>query len=104
MEARLAAPESDGAPLRAHLQAAARQGQIDEQLREVSQPIPRAGAALWDAFLAMRSAAIDGIVTHGDIVAWQQLSHVRLSPWEVETLLCLDRVARDTEAKHRPKP
>ena len=94
---RLSVPQGDGAPLRLHLQRAQAAGYPDPMLAESLQPLPEAVEALWHAFLTLRSAN-DGPVSHAELVAWQQLNGVRLSPWEIETVLCCDRVARDAEA------
>lgn len=92
----LSVTQGDGAPLRAHLQRAAAAGTRDARLVSSQQALPRTLQPLWDAFLALRSAA-KGPVSHSEICAWQQLNGVRLTPWEVETVLCCDRVARETE-------
>ena len=92
----LSVPQGDGAPLRVHLQRAAAAGVRDPLLLASKQALPRALEALWSAFLALRSAC-KGPVSHAEICAWQQLNGVRLSPWEVETVLCCDRAARDIE-------
>lgn len=93
----LGARQGDGTALRVHLQRAAASGAIDPRLQQSQKPLPPSVAALWDALLELRSASA-GPVSHQGIQAWQQLHQVRLSPWEVETILCCDRVARDVEA------
>ena len=94
---RLSVPQGDGAPLRLHLQrAAAACIERDPMLIASLQPLPPTVEALWGAFLALRSAS-KGPVTHGELCAWQHLNSVRLTPWEVETLLCCDRAAREAD-------
>jgi len=92
---RLSARQPDGSTLRQHLQAAAASGMVpDPMLR--SRP-PREAAPLWETFVALNSARHAGMqpgpILPSEIVAWQQLTGVRLSPWEAETLLDMDRAA-----------
>lgn len=95
---RLDTPAADGITLRTHLQRAARAGAPDPMLAASRAPLPRAGAALWQTFLDLRGGAG---VTHAEIEAWQRCNSVRLSPWDVETLLCLDRAARRVESEKK---
>ncbi|MBX3634050.1 MAG: hypothetical protein KF683_01405 [Rubrivivax sp.] len=87
--------QPDGSTLLQHLQRAAElTGQPDPRLQ---RRVPPAGAALWDAFCelaAARPAAMGaGAVPMTEVLAWQQLHGVRLTPWEVGTLLAMDRAA-----------
>jgi hypothetical protein len=92
---RLAAIQPDGSTLREHLQAAAAAGAgVDALLQRRLSPACR---ALWNVFAelsATRPAGMQhGAVPHSEILAWQQLSRVSLTPWEVDTLLAMDRAA-----------
>lgn len=94
---RLSVPQGDGAALRVHLQRAAAAGIArDPMLLRSLQPVPRQVEALWSAFLVLRSAS-KGPLLHSELLAWQQINRVQLTPWEVETMLCCDRTARDAE-------
>ena len=91
----LASTLPDGSTLRAHLQAAADAGMPpDARLR--SRP-PEAAAVLWDSFVALNSARPGGMgpgaIPPSELMAWQQLHGVRLSAWEAETLMAMDRAA-----------
>ncbi len=97
---RLSAPQPDGVTLREHLKRAVQAGAPDPLFAEAHRPLPRAGAALWDVYRAIRSA---GPVRHSEIRAWEEINRWRLSPWEVETLLCVDRAARDVDDAQRHK-
>lgn len=87
----------DGATVREHLQAGARQtGVADPRL--VAR-VPAGGAALWEAFVALSAARPPGFDAMGaippsELLAWQRLHGVRFSAWEVETLEHMDRAAR----------
>lgn len=94
---RLDLPGADGITLRTHLQRAARAGEVDARLSASRAPQPRAGAALWDTFLALRAG---GAVTHAEMAAWEQIHRVRLAPWEAETLLCMDGAVRRIADAH----
>ena len=96
----LGAPQGDGASLRTHLQRLRNNtGRIDPLLVAVNRPLPAGVAHLWDAFVALsatRAPAFEGLaaITCTEIEAWQRLHGLRLTPWEVETLLAVDRAAR----------
>lgn len=96
----LSTAQGDGASLRTHLQRLrANTGRVDPLLAAAAQPLPSAIAPLWEAFVALsatRGAAFEGVapITCLEIEAWCRLHAVRLSPWEVETLLAVDRAAR----------
>lgn len=92
---RLSARQPDGATLREHLQAAAASGMRPDPLL-LHRP-PPACANVWDAFAMLHAARpvgmAPGAITPSEIVAWQQLVGVTLNPWEVETLMAMDRAA-----------
>jgi hypothetical protein len=88
--------QADGQTLRAHLVAAAQKsGNADPRL---TLRAPRAGAELWRLYgelNACRPPSMGGVVCvpPSEILAWQQLHGVALTPWEVETLMAMDRAA-----------
>ena len=93
---RLDRAEEDGQTLRAHLAAAAQQtGRPDPRL--LSTP-PRLGLDIWRTYCVLnrrRPASLNGLVCvpPSEILALQQLQGVALTPWEVDTLMCMDEAA-----------
>lgn len=99
---RLARVMSDGSTLRDHLMVEARAtGQFGPALTAV---VPRAGAALFSAFrqVRARSAGLSSGLTHGELAAWQALHGVRLTAWEIDTMLAMDDACADAAAAQRP--
>jgi hypothetical protein len=45
-----------------------------------------------------------GAIPPSELEAWQRLCGVRLSPWEVETVYELDRLALRIHAENESKP
>lgn len=92
----------DGATLREHLQAHARQtGIVDPRL--VAQ-LPRSVADLWEAFVSLSaSRQAEGGIPVSEVLAWQQLHGVRLSGWDVDTLCAMDRAVMAVVAELRAK-
>lgn len=85
----------DGSTTLQHLQAAAAvTGKADAALL---RRVPRAAAALWEAFCEIASGRPSSMgpqpVPSTEIESWQRLSGVQLSPWEVDTLRLMDRAA-----------
>ena len=103
---RLALRQPDGNTLRDHLQAAAiATGQVDPLLTE---QVPRAGAALWDAFVELAGARPTGMGSAGavppsEVAAWQQLHGLQLSPWELDTLSGMDRASLAVASAHNTR-
>lgn len=101
----LATRMPDGSPLRQHLQAAAAAGARPDP-RLASRP-PAVAAALWGAFVALHATRQAGMgpsaITASELLAWQQLHGVRLTPWEAETLQAMDRSALAVMAAAKPK-
>ncbi len=82
-----------GGTLREHLQAgAAITGQADPRL--AASP-PPGTAQLWLAFCecARPVGLAPGPIPATELEAWQRLSRVTLTPWEVDTLRAMDRAA-----------
>ncbi|MGQ5524253.1 phage tail assembly chaperone [Chitinimonas sp. PSY-7] len=62
--------------------------------------VPACVQSLYDTYFQLRNAASSTgfgppAISLADIVAWQQLFGVRLNGWEIETLLEMDRAARE---------
>ena len=101
----LAHRQPDGAPLRAHLQAAARQTRRPDP--RLAADVPRAGAALWSAFVSLsasRAPAFSGIspLLPSEMLAWQALHGLRLTGWEIDTLTAMDSAACAAQAALAP--
>lgn len=97
--------QSDGSTLRAHLQAEARAtGEPDSRLLT---RVPEEAEALYEAFTDLAAARpmgmAAGAIPHTEIEAWQRLSGVCLSPWEVDTIKAMDRAALGAMAAAAPK-
>ena len=88
--------QPDGQPLRAHLLAAAAAGgALDPRLTH--QP-PPAASALWHAWLQLASSRPPGMgdpvaVPLSEVCAWQHLNGIDLNPWELDTVIAMDRAA-----------
>jgi hypothetical protein len=103
----LSTRQSDGSTLREHLQVAADNGtRADPRL---GAAVPPEMAALWAAFVALDNARPAGMgksaIPPSELIAWQQLHGVRLTPWEAETLMAMDRAVlalshASTPARH----
>lgn len=100
---RLAARQPDGSTLRDHLLAAAAAGVTADPL--LQRRAPPAGAVLWEAFVTLNGARHAGMtpgpILPSEVLAWQQLIGVRLTAWEADTLLAMDRAALAEAAKTR---
>jgi len=99
----LGVSQGDGATLRTHLERLrASTGRVDARLRDAAQPLPAAVAPLWDVFVALSATrSAEAGIACTEIEAWQRLHGVRLSPWEVETIMAMDRTALDAAAVAR---
>lgn len=58
--------------------------------------MPPGTESLWQAFNELSGARVPGgmgigPITLSEIAAWQGVFGVRLTPWEVETILAIDR-------------
>jgi hypothetical protein len=70
--------------------------------------IPAGCGQLWTIFLqlnASRGSAGMGpaAISPVDLLAWQQLQHVEFTPWEIDTLMALDRVAMASASEDAAK-
>lgn len=93
---RLARRTPDGATYRDHLRVAAQAGMEVPELDPL--PVPAGCEGLLQAFWRLRRAAgSNGMapnpITFESLVAWQEVHGVRLTPWEVETVVDLDVAA-----------
>jgi hypothetical protein len=87
---------ADGSTERDHLEGARRAGEL---VPELDVPdIPAGCQQIWIVFLqlnACRGSTGMGPAAIGpcDLLAWQQLQRVEFTPWEIDMLMALDRVA-----------
>jgi hypothetical protein len=95
---RLGRRRPDGTTERDHLVAYQRAtGKTPEDLHV--PPLPLGTEQIWAAFGALSGARVPGFggasspIVLSEIVAWQQLQGVELVPWEVDTILAIDRAA-----------
>lgn len=100
----LSARQGDGASLRTHLQRACiNTGRADPLLDE--QSIAPCVRAVWDAYLNLSATRRTGMglapLALTDIDAWQRLTGVRLTPWELDTLIQLDAACLAVLAKQQ---
>lgn len=94
----LSHPQADGLPLRAHLQVEARvTGQPSPLL---SARPPAACAALWVAYCELNAEG-EGGIQGPHIEAWQRLSGVSLTTWEVDTLRAVDHAVEAASKARR---
>ena len=100
----LSARQGDGASLRTHLQrAAAATGKPDPLL--LGPGVPDEASELWDAYLRLSASRRAGMgmspLALVDIEAWCRLTGVRLTPWELDTLIELDSACLAILAKQK---
>ncbi len=91
----LSVAQGDGAPLRRHLEAAARHGgEVDGRLEESRAPLPMAVREIYHAFIELSATRHEGApLTHLAVEAWQRTSGVSLSRWELDTVFAMDQAA-----------
>lgn len=72
-------------------------------LADVCKPLPGAAAPLWDVLLQLSGTRQvgGGAITCAEIESWSRLQRVRLTPWEVDTLLACDRAARSVPVERK---
>jgi hypothetical protein len=102
MEMTLDEAQGDGTSLRTHLRRVLiMTGQCDPMLD--IPPVPKCAAALWRLWLFLSGTRPPAMglspISHQEIAAAAHLYRLDLVPWEVETLLQLDRVAMSFAAK-----
>ncbi|HQR22187.1 MAG TPA: hypothetical protein PKV98_15055 [Burkholderiaceae bacterium] len=83
--------------LRSHLAAEERRTKVVDE-RITAAIVPAHAAELWGAFRALdgrRAPAFKGRtpLLFADIAAYTRLLGIRLTPWEIETLLAMDQAA-----------
>lgn len=63
-------------------------------------PLPPGCQLVWDTFIELHNARGGGMgpspIAWRDVLAWQEVRGVQLTPWEVDTLMALDQVAMKT--------
>jgi hypothetical protein len=63
-------------------------------------PLPSGCKLLWDTFLELHNARGGGMgpapISWRDLHAWQEMRGVRLTPWEVDTVMAMDMEAMKT--------
>lgn len=95
-------PQGDGTPLRAHLRRVLIMTGKCDPLLDVP-PVPQCASALWRFWSSLSSTRPSSMglspISHQEIAAASVLHRVTLVPWEVETILQLDRVAMSWAAK-----
>lgn len=86
--------QPDGYTLREHLLNGARQRRDYSAL--AMPELPPGCAHVWNTYneLAAGRSAMGGGIPPSEIVAWQQLHGVVLSPWELDTVHAIDRAVQ----------
>lgn len=102
VEAELSELQGDGASLRTHLQRAAETGRIDDRL---FNECPRECLPVWTAYVQIARSRAAGFGATGislqEIEAWQRLYGVRLTAWELDTIIELDAVFMKRASKKK---
>lgn len=102
----LSAPQEDGQPLLAHLQAVQRKtGAVHEMIAK-APPLPEGLESLWRTFLDLHdSRGSTGWgpqrITFADIDCFKRVTGAMLSPWEIEVIRKVDNLWL---AEFAPKP
>lgn len=96
--------QADGKPLRDHLLAAAAGGAPLHPL--LAEQPPECCTWLWNTYCELTAARPAGLAGEkptppSEVLAWQALHGVRLSPWDVDTLAAMDRAALQAAAVQR---
>lgn len=94
----LSARQPDGKTLRQHLLAAQRASGITHPLL-IDEQLPPGADDLFALTIELSESRPQGMGPAGgippsEIVAWQQLHNVRLSPWHITTMRDIDRAMR----------
>ncbi len=81
--------------VRAHYQMLVGKGRTEYAEKLKAPPLPRGFGYLWAAHQEMSEGRSPGgmgpsRLTWGDVAAWQDVSGVRLTSWEAETLFAMD--------------
>lgn len=57
---------------------------------------------MWDVFAALSNTRVPGgAITNAEIEAWSRLRRMRLTPWEVDTLLACDAAASSVPVERK---
>ncbi len=103
----MAAPQADGRPLRAHLQAAATQGALPMATLD-PPPLPPPCTAVWGWWTELASARpASGFglspLAFSEIAAWARLTRERPAPIEIRAIIAADAAWRQAVEDARPK-
>lgn len=79
------------------LQAERATGKWQEALHP--EPPPEVLAHVWDWFLELHLARVDGPITYPDIAEWSRLTGRAVEPWEVDLLKQMDGLYLRMRAK-----
>jgi hypothetical protein len=64
------------------------------------QPLSSGCKQVWDTFIELHNARGGGMgpapISWRDLLAWQEIRGVTLTPWEVDTVMAMDSVAMKT--------
>jgi len=103
----MAAPQTDGRPLRAHLLQAAQQGALPMASLEPPALPPACVRAWrwWTELAAARPASGFGLspLSFGEVAAWARLTGERPAPLEVRAIMAADAAWRQAVDDARPK-
>lgn len=99
--------QPDGATLRDHLRAAAAASGVEDP--RLKRRCPAAVRALWDIYTDVEAGRPQGLsglarIPPSELQSWCELHQVRLTVWEVETLLAMDRAAVARAHANAAKP
>lgn len=88
-EFELSKPEKDGKTLRSHLEAVERATR--KPMERLHKECPAHLVYLWHWFIDLSNARVPGEpIGYKDIVAWQEITGITLTPWEAEVIRSLD--------------
>ena len=70
------------------------------------QDLPIGCRIVWDTFIELHNARSYGMgpspIGWRDLQAWQEVTGVRLGPWEIDTIMALDIVAMKSLNEKKP--
>lgn len=92
----LSAPQADGQPLLAHLQAAEQRTGRPHRMIAEAPPMPGGCSQLWRDYLELHGSRGFGSmgspmrVTFADIDAWQRVRGIKFDQWEIDCIRKVD--------------
>lgn len=96
--AKLGKRQKDGHSLHDHLMAAWQaSGIMPDEL--YFEPLPLCAESVFGAWHELTTASSGGgfgpgAITHAELLAWQTINHITLSPWESSAILAMDLANR----------